>query len=87
MKSSDTVTGQYVDNVADAAGERAKTYVDAGVTAAHHISDRARHFSDRARLLRHEADDYVKENHWLVVGAAVGVGLLAGFLLRRGRSS
>jgi ElaB/YqjD/DUF883 family membrane-anchored ribosome-binding protein len=36
---------------------------------------------ERVRQLARETDSYVHENSWTVIGAAVGVGLLAGLLL------
>jgi ElaB/YqjD/DUF883 family membrane-anchored ribosome-binding protein len=36
---------------------------------------------ERVRQLARDTDSYVHENSWTVIGAAVGVGLLAGLLL------
>ena len=64
------------DTLADAAGERAKQYVDAGVTAYHAASD-------KTRAMTKQVDGYVRENPWWVIGAAAGLGVLFGMLIRR----
>jgi ElaB/YqjD/DUF883 family membrane-anchored ribosome-binding protein len=38
---------------------------------------------DRARALASEADEYVRDNPWQVVGVAAGVGLVLGLLIGR----
>ena len=67
-----------------AAGEQAKSCVDAGVNAINVVSSKAREITKNA-------DGYVHENPWLIIGAtagvAMGVGILAGFLLRGSRRS
>lgn len=78
MKTVVTQDGSTVEDLADAAGERAKSCVDAGVEAVHSMSG-------KARQMRHDADGYVRENPWLTIGAAAGVGLLVGLLFRRRR--
>ena len=67
------------EDLTNAAGERAKDCVDAGVSALNVVSG-------KARSLGNTADGYVRENPWVVIGAAAGVGILLGFVLR-GRSN
>ena len=38
---------------------------------------------NRSKEAADVADDYVRENPWIAVGIAAGVGLLLGFLVRR----
>ena len=78
MKTVETTDGNTTERLAEAAGERAKCYVDAGVEALSAVSG-------KARQLTHNADGYVRENPWLAIGAAAGVGLLVGLLLRSRR--
>jgi ElaB/YqjD/DUF883 family membrane-anchored ribosome-binding protein len=77
MKAHESST---VDGMAEAIGERAKGYVDAGVDAVNAVSGKARRLSQNA-------DGYVRENPWVAIGVAAGVGVVVGLLLgRRGRS-
>ena len=64
-----------VKDLAEATGERAKSAVDASVNAVSAVSD-------KARQMGHQADHYVRANPWPTIGAAAGVGLLVGLLLR-----
>jgi len=63
------------ENLVDAAGERAKSCVDAGVDALNAVSGKARKIGD-------SADGYVRDNPWLVIGAVAGIAALVGFLFR-----
>jgi ElaB/YqjD/DUF883 family membrane-anchored ribosome-binding protein len=63
-----------VERVTEAAGERAKSCVDAGVSALNAVSGRAHEIGQ-------QADGYVRENAWMAIGAAAGAGLLVGLLL------
>ena len=63
------------ESMANAAGERAKCYVDSGVNAVNAVAG-------KARQLTLNADGCVRENPWIAVGVAAGVGVLVGFLLR-----
>jgi ElaB/YqjD/DUF883 family membrane-anchored ribosome-binding protein len=67
------------ESMASNAGERTKHYVDVGVDALNSATG-------KARQLGRNVDGCVRDNPWLVAGAAAGVGLLVGFLLGR-RSS
>ena len=80
MKTAETNETTTSERLTNAAGERAKGYVDVGVKALNAVSGKAREFG-------HTADGYVRENPWLMIGAAAGVGVLVGFLLRRSRES
>jgi len=67
--------GNTAGDVVEVAGERAKGPVDAGVHA-------VRTLSGRACDTGHRANGYVRENRWMMLGAAVGVGIVLGFVLR-----
>jgi ElaB/YqjD/DUF883 family membrane-anchored ribosome-binding protein len=68
------------EDLVQAAKERAKSCVDASVNALNVVSD-------KACQVGRNADGYVRENPWLVIGAAAGVGILVGYLLRGRRES
>ncbi len=76
MKTHETNEAGTMENLANAAGERAKSYVDSGVSACNAVSD-------KARQLGQNANGYVRENPWVAIGAAAGVGALIGYLLGR----
>lgn len=80
MKPFESSNTNSVEKMASAAGERAKDYVDTGVHALKAVSG-------KARQVGHDADGYVRENPWLVMGVAAGVGLLIGFLMRGRRAA
>ena len=80
MKTAEGTEVKNCETMTQAAGERAKDYVDVGVNALNAATG-------KARQLSRTADSYVRENPWLVVGAAAGVGILIGFLLRGRRST
>jgi len=67
---------QTSDSIADAAGARAKEYVDNGVDAYHALAEKTQEVGK-------QVDGYVRTNPWMVIGAAAGVGLLLGLMLRR----
>lgn len=77
MKTHETTTAE---SLANAAGERAKSYVDAGVDALNTVSG-------KARQIGRTTDDCVRDNPWIAVGVAAGVGIVVGFLLRGRRSA
>jgi ElaB/YqjD/DUF883 family membrane-anchored ribosome-binding protein len=74
MKSS--VAQETKDTMADVAGERAKEYVDKGVETYNAVAG-------RSRAVGRQVDGYVRENPWIIIGAAAGVGLLLGLVIRR----
>ena len=75
MKISTDVLKDGIEDGLASASEHAKSYVDAGASALDAVSG-------KARRLSHTADGYVRDNPWLAIGAAAGVGLIVGFLLR-----
>ena len=79
MKTVETQPND-AEGLADAAGERAKHYVDVSVDALNAVSG-------KARQIGHNADGYVRDNPWLAIGAAAGVGICIGYLLRSRRGS
>lgn len=80
MKSVETQDACTAESLTEAAGERAKGYVDVGVNALNAVSG-------KARQLGQNADGYVRDNPWIAIGAAAGVGLLVGYMLRTRRNS
>lgn len=69
-------TAHATETIADVAGERAKEYVDTGVEAYHALAEKTQAVGKRV-------DGYVRTNPWMMIGAAAGVGLLLGLMLRR----
>jgi len=80
MKTVETRHASADEGMAEAAGERAKDYVDAGVNACNAISS-------KACQIGHVADEYVRARPWWAIGVAAGAGILIGFLFGRGRRS
>lgn len=80
MHTVENREGNTVEGLANASGERAKSYVDAGVNAVNAASA-------KVRQLSRTADGYVRENPWWAIGAAAGVGMVIGLLLRGRRGS
>jgi ElaB/YqjD/DUF883 family membrane-anchored ribosome-binding protein len=68
--------GSRAEALASAAVQRAKHCVDSGVDACTAVSE-------KARQVGRETDRYVHANPWLIIGAAAGVGLLVGLMIRR----
>jgi ElaB/YqjD/DUF883 family membrane-anchored ribosome-binding protein len=64
------------DSIADVAGERAKQYVDSGVDVYNNLAEKTQAVGKRV-------DGYVRTNPWMMIGAAAGVGLLLGLMIRR----
>jgi len=77
MKSVETATS-HAEGLADAIGERAKSYIGGGVDALSAASG-------KARQIGRSANGYVRDNPWLAIGAAAGVGIVIGYLLRSRR--
>ena len=76
MKSNETrVTGSDA-GIAEAAGERAKGYVDTGVSVCNAISG-------KALQIGQDVDDYVRARPWWAIGVAAGAGVLIGLLVGR----
>jgi len=80
MKTADIIDPSTIDGLADAAGDRAKSCVDAGVNAFNNATAKARQAGQ-------SADGLVRANPWIAVGAAAGVGLLIGYLIRSRRDA
>ncbi|MBI5547655.1 MAG: DUF883 family protein [Deltaproteobacteria bacterium] len=76
MKAIEAKEASNGTSLANAAGERAKGYVDVGVDTWNGLSRQAIHIGRKA-------DGYVRENPWWAIGAAAGVGIAIGLLLRR----
>ena len=74
MKSSHPHSS--TDSIAEAAGERAKQYIDSGVDAYHAAAE-------STRAVGRRVDGYIRTNPWAVIGVAAGAGLLLGLMLRR----
>jgi ElaB/YqjD/DUF883 family membrane-anchored ribosome-binding protein len=74
MKTNETKVGGPGAGVAEAAGERAKDCVDAGVSAYNAVSS-------KARQIAHGTNDYIRARPWWAIGAAAGAGILIGFLI------
>jgi ElaB/YqjD/DUF883 family membrane-anchored ribosome-binding protein len=63
-------------SLAETAGERAKQYVDMGVDAYNSASG-------QVRTMTRRVDGFVREKPWAIIGAAAGIGLLVGLMIRR----
>ena len=74
MKAVETRGNGAAEALANAAGERAKDYVDVGVSALNTASG-------KVRQIAHGANGLVHDNPWLAIGAAAGLGMLIGFLV------
>ena len=74
LKATAEVTNDRVQEVRSAHRE------DAACSAGSSTDDRLR---AQVRRVAEPTDDYVRERPWAVIGAAAGVGLLIGLLLRR----
>jgi len=75
MTTSDSPKTCSAEGLTDAAADRAKGCIDASVNALNTATEKARH-------LTQSADSCVRNSPWLAVGAAAGLGLFIGFLLR-----
>jgi ElaB/YqjD/DUF883 family membrane-anchored ribosome-binding protein len=76
LKATAAQTGEKIDEVRARAEESVK---QAKVRLAE-VEDEA---LQRARALAAEADEYVRDNPWQVVGIAAGIGLVLGLLIGR----
>jgi ElaB/YqjD/DUF883 family membrane-anchored ribosome-binding protein len=76
MNNKETHETGTVENLANAAGERVKGYVDSGVSACNAMSE-------RTRQIGQNASGYVRDNPWIAIGVAAGLGAAVGFLLGR----
>ncbi len=80
-------TEELLRVTAGQAGEHAKelrgrmqTRIDEAKASLTQMQDAAIH---KAKAAGHAADEYVHENPWKAVGAAAGIGLIAGLLIGR----
>jgi len=80
MKNPTEVLKDGIEDGLASASEHAKSYVEAGANALNAASGKARRIS-------RTADGYVHDYPWVAIGAAAGVGVLIGFLLRGSRDS
>ena len=78
MKISDVK--ESAGELVHAAEEQARDCVDAG-------RDAIKSIGDKATQIGKKTDGYVRENPWIAIGAAAGVGLIVGFLLTSRRKS
>ena len=76
---NETQVAEAAHHMVDVAGERAQQCVDGGVQAMNAVTA-------KARAVARDADSCVRASPWIAIGAAAGVGLLAGLLLARRRS-
>ena len=74
LKATAEVTNDRVQEVRERTEKTLRTALD------HLDQDRLR---AQVRRVYETTDDYVRERPWAMIGAAVGVGLLVGMLLRR----
>jgi ElaB/YqjD/DUF883 family membrane-anchored ribosome-binding protein len=80
MKAVEAKTASTAESLLNAAGERAKSYLDVGVNA-WDVTSR------KARQIGRKTDHYVHDSPWLAIGAAAGAGVVLGFLFRGRRES
>jgi len=80
-------TEELLRVTAGQAGEQAKELrgrmqvrLDQAKASLTHLQDVA---VTRAKAAGHAADEYVHENPWRAIGAAAGIGLIAGLLIGR----
>lgn len=74
LKITAGVTGDRVDEIRSRAQETLRNTYD-------HLYDRR--MRRRLRRVARDADSYVRDHTWTVVGVAAGVALLVGLLMRR----
>ena len=75
MNTVDSPKTCTAEGLTDAAGDRAKSCIDASVDALNAATSKARHLTQTAA-------NCVRSSPWLAVGAAAGLGLFIGYLLR-----
>lgn len=80
MSSFESMQPSSAEGVANGVSERAKHYVNSGVDALKAVSN-------KVCQVGHDADGYVRENPWVAISVAAGVGLLVGFLVRGRRGA
>jgi ElaB/YqjD/DUF883 family membrane-anchored ribosome-binding protein len=76
LKATASQTGEKIQE----ARARAEESMQAAKERLADVEDEA---MKRARALAEEADEYVRDNPWQVVGIAAGVGLVLGMLIGR----
>ena len=76
LKATASQTGEKIQE----ARSRAEESMQA---AKERLADVEEEAMRRARVLAQEADEYVRDNPWQVVGIAAGVGLVLGMLIGR----
>ena len=74
LKATAEVTNDRVQEVRERTEKTLRAAFD------HLDQDRLR---EQVRRVAESTDDYVRERPWVMIGAAAGVGLLLGLLLRR----
>lgn len=76
LKATASQTGEKI--------QEARARAEESVLAAkQRLADVEEEALQRARVLAQEADEYVRDNPWQVIGIAAGVGLVLGMLIGR----
>jgi ElaB/YqjD/DUF883 family membrane-anchored ribosome-binding protein len=76
LKATASQTGEKIDQARARAEESVRQ-------AKERLADVEDEALKRARALAEEADEYVRDNPWQVVGVAAGIGLVLGMLIGR----
>ncbi len=76
LKATAAQTGEKIDEVRVRAEESVRQ-------AKARLADVEDEALQRARAIAEEADEYVRDNPWQVVGIAAGIGLVLGLLIGR----
>lgn len=80
MSTLDKNSNALHGGLAQATAEEMKSCVDKGAKALDAVTK-------KASAIGRSADGYVRDNPWIAIGAAAGVGIMLGLLLRGRRRS
>lgn len=75
MSIVDTNSNAHHEGLAQATADEMKSCVGMGAKALDAVSK-------KVNAIGRSADGYVRDNPWVAIGAAAGVGILVGLLLR-----